>query len=103
MANAARGRYLVATSGCMDCHTPMKMGANGPEWDMSRMLSGHPDSLQMPPVPVLPEGPWLVISSAPAIGTLKTPRIVICARGVITTAASSARLAQRTAVRSIFI
>lgn len=64
VANAARGKYLVSTSGCMDCHTPMKMGANGPEWDMSRMLSGHPDSLQMPPVPALPEGPWLVISSA---------------------------------------
>ncbi len=64
VANAARGKYLVSTSGCMDCHTPMKMGANGPEWDMSRMLSGHPDSLQMPPVPALPEGPWLIVSSA---------------------------------------
>lgn len=61
---AARGKYLVATSGCMDCHTPMKMGANGPEPDMSRMLSGHPEALQMPPAPVLPEGPWLVVSSA---------------------------------------
>lgn len=64
VANAARGKYLVATSGCMDCHTPMKMGANGPEPDMSRMLAGHPEALQMPPVPALPQGPWLVISSA---------------------------------------
>jgi cytochrome c551/c552 len=63
-ANAARGKYLVSTSGCMDCHTPMKMGTNGPEWDMSRMLSGHPDSLQMPPAPTLPEGPWLIVSAA---------------------------------------
>jgi hypothetical protein len=63
-AKAARGKYLVATSGCMDCHTPMKMGANGPEPDMSRMLSGHPEALQMPPAPALPEGPWLVVSSA---------------------------------------
>ena len=31
---------------------------------MSRMLSGHPESLQMPPVPALPEGPWLIVSSA---------------------------------------
>lgn len=61
---AARGKYLVATAGCMDCHTPMKMGANGPEWDMSRMLAGHPEQLVMPPVPALPDGPWLVISSA---------------------------------------
>jgi uncharacterized membrane protein len=60
----ARGKYLVNTSGCHDCHTPFKMGEKGPEWDMSRMLSGHPQDLQMPPVPKLPEGPWLVVSSA---------------------------------------
>ena len=59
-----RGRYLVGTSGCMDCHTPMKMGANGPEWDMSRLLSGHPEGLAMPPVPKLPEGPWQMIAAA---------------------------------------
>ncbi len=61
---AARGKYLVDTSGCIDCHTPMKMGANGPEPDMSRHLSGHPESLKMPPPPVLPEGPWQVVSAA---------------------------------------
>jgi hypothetical protein len=61
---AARGKYLVATSGCMDCHTPWKMGASGPEPDMSRWLSGHPQDLKMPPVPALPAGPWLVISAA---------------------------------------
>jgi len=59
-----RGRYLVGTSGCMDCHTPMKAGPNGPEWDMSRLFSGHPEGLAMPPVPKLPEGPWLMIASA---------------------------------------
>ena len=41
----------------------MKPGKNGPEPDMSRMLSGHPAALQMPPAPKLPEGPWLVVSS----------------------------------------
>jgi len=61
---AARGKYLVSTSGCMDCHTPMKMGPNGPEWDLSRTLSGHPEDLKMPPVPALPPGPWLVVSGA---------------------------------------
>jgi mono/diheme cytochrome c family protein len=61
---AARGKYLVHTSGCMDCHTPFKMGANGPEWDMSRLLAGHPQELKMPPVPKLPEGPWLIVSAA---------------------------------------
>ncbi|HSW17031.1 MAG TPA: c-type cytochrome [Ramlibacter sp.] len=59
-----RGRYLLGTSGCMDCHTPMKMGANGPEWDFARLLSGHPEGLAMPPVPKLPEGSGLMIASA---------------------------------------
>lgn len=61
---AARGKCLVNTSGCHDCHTPFKLGANGPEPDMGRMLSGHPEALQMPPAPALPQGPWLVVSSA---------------------------------------
>ncbi len=61
---AVRGKYLVSTSGCMDCHTPFKMGEKGPEFDMSRLLSGHPQMLKMPPAPSLPEGPWLVVSSA---------------------------------------
>lgn len=59
----ARGKYLVTTSGCNDCHTPFKEGPNGAEPDMSRMLSGHPQDLIMPPAPLLPEGPWLVTSS----------------------------------------
>jgi cytochrome c553 len=36
------GEHLVTIGGCNDCHTPKKMGPNGPEDDMSRMLSGHP-------------------------------------------------------------
>lgn len=64
VAKVARGKYLVDTSGCHDCHTPMKMGPKGPEPDMSRMLSGHPEALVMPPVPKLPDGPWLVTSAA---------------------------------------
>ena len=59
-----RGQYLVNTGGCGDCHTPLKMGKTGPEPDASRLLSGHPQALKMPPVPKLPAGPWLVVSSA---------------------------------------
>jgi mono/diheme cytochrome c family protein len=55
-----RGRYLVDTGGCGDCHTPLKMGKNGPEPDLARLLSGHPEALKMPPAPKLPAGPWLV-------------------------------------------
>ncbi len=59
-----RGRYLVNTTGCADCHTPLKKGANGPEPDAARSFAGHPEGLVMPPVPALPSGPWQVVSSA---------------------------------------
>jgi hypothetical protein len=52
-----RGAYLTGIMGCHDCHTPMKMGPKGPEPDMSRMLSGHPEGLKMPPAPAL-QAPW---------------------------------------------
>ena len=48
-----RGEYLVSVLGCNDCHTPFEMGPNGPEPDMTRMLSGHPEDLVMPPPPDL--------------------------------------------------
>jgi mono/diheme cytochrome c family protein len=62
-ARVARGEYLVTIAGCHDCHTPFKMGANGPEPDMSRMLSGHPDSMKLPPPPS-PVGPWVMAVAA---------------------------------------
>ncbi len=40
------------------------MGKNGPEPDVARLLSGHPESLKMPPAPKLPAGPWLVAVAA---------------------------------------
>lgn len=56
----ARGEYLVMVGGCNDCHTPWIMGPNGPEPDLSRMLSGHPQDLAVgPQVAVPPEaGLW---------------------------------------------
>ena len=59
----ARGKYLVTVAGCNDCHTPWKVGPDGPEPDMSRMLSGHPQSFLLPPAPK-PEGPWIVATAA---------------------------------------
>ena len=47
MSPVKRGEYLVTIGGCNDCHTPMKMGANGPEPDMSRMLSGLPEDVKL--------------------------------------------------------
>lgn len=58
-AKVARGAYLVTIGGCNDCHTPWKMGPNGPEPDMSRELSGHPESMKMPPAPKAGQGPWV--------------------------------------------
>ena len=63
-AQIARGEYLVEIMGCHDCHTPAKMGPNGPEQDRSRALSGHPEQLVMPPAPALPPGPWVASIAA---------------------------------------
>src|ERR1043165_2102526 len=57
-ARVERGRQLVTFGGCNDCHTPLKMGAKGPEPDMSRALSGHPSQLVMGAPPQL-SGAWV--------------------------------------------
>ena len=57
-ARLAHGEYLVKTSGCDDCHTPWKMGDNGPEPDMSRRLMGHPAGLAVADLPGL-KAPWI--------------------------------------------
>jgi hypothetical protein len=59
-----RGAYIVKTRGCNDCHTPLKMGANGPEPDMERALTGHPESIVITEVPQIPAGPWMSVGSA---------------------------------------
>jgi hypothetical protein len=61
-----RGDYLVNTMGCTDCHTPLKMGPNGPEPDTDRFLSGHPATEKLPPPPA-PNASW--IASVSATGT----------------------------------
>ena len=57
-ARVDRGAYLVTMMGCNDCHTPWKMGAQGPEPDMTRALTGHPQDMVMPPPPAA-SGPWI--------------------------------------------
>ncbi len=63
---AARGQYLVTAMGCGDCHTPVKMGVNGPEPDVARLLSGHPAGA-LPAAPQ-PSGPWMVSMSVTGTG-----------------------------------
>ena len=58
-----RGQQVVQFGGCNDCHTPLKMGPKGPEPDMARMLSGHPESIVLPPPPPLTEA-WNNVVSA---------------------------------------
>jgi len=62
MSQVDRGKYLVNTAGCHDCHTPTKMGPNGPEPDMSRMLSGHPENVKVDK-PAKLDGPWMAAAS----------------------------------------
>jgi len=59
-----RGRYLVSILDCNACHTPFKLGPNGPEPDMARMLSGHPEQMKMGQPPVLGNGPWIWAGAA---------------------------------------
>jgi hypothetical protein len=59
---AARGRYLVDTLGCHDCHTPKKPGPDGPELDTSRLLSGHPEGSALPTPPAA-KGPWIAAAN----------------------------------------
>jgi hypothetical protein len=52
-----RGHMLVIGGGCHDCHTPKTMTPTGPQPDMSRMLSGHPESDKID-APFKPQGKW---------------------------------------------
>jgi hypothetical protein len=45
-----RGSYIVATSGCHDCHSPKIMTPRGPEPDPTRLLSGHNQNEKLPPL-----------------------------------------------------
>ncbi|APG61038.1 c-type cytochrome [Christiangramia salexigens] len=44
-----RGKYLVQTIGCHDCHSPKKMTERGPQEIPELALSGHPSNDTLPP------------------------------------------------------
>ena len=59
-----RGEQLINGGACHDCHTPKKFGPAGPEPDMSRNLSGHPqDDVITAPFKSDPKSPWQTHSS----------------------------------------
>jgi len=62
--SADRGRYLVASIGCADCHASKVFGPDGPEPDMTRFLAGHAENAELPPPPHLPVGPWMAMANA---------------------------------------
>jgi hypothetical protein len=47
-----KGQYLVTIMGCNDCHSPKKMGPQGPEIIPELMLSGYPADRPLPKVDV---------------------------------------------------
>ena len=57
-AQAKRGEYLVTTSLCHDCHTPLMNGPDGPAPDMKRALSGHPQDITIRQAANVQE-PWV--------------------------------------------
>jgi hypothetical protein len=67
---AARGKYLVSTMGCGDCHSPKIMTAHGPEADPALVLSGHPsgDSIVKIDKSILSKYVLFNASSTTAIG-----------------------------------
>jgi hypothetical protein len=57
-ARVKRGEYLVTTSLCHDCHTPLVNGPDGPTPDTNRALSGHPQDIAIGQPASLQE-PWV--------------------------------------------
>jgi hypothetical protein len=58
-----RGKYLVeAIAGCDDCHTPKKIRPDGPEPDMTRRMSGHPETAKLS-APPKPTGGWIALGN----------------------------------------
>jgi hypothetical protein len=49
-ALVARGEYLVTTTGCDDCHSPKKLGPQGPELIAELRLSGYQQNNTLPKV-----------------------------------------------------
>jgi Cytochrome c len=59
-----RGDFLVATMGCNDCHSPKRMGAQGPEVIPELMLSGYQAGKPLPEIDknALQKG-WLLLTA----------------------------------------
>lgn len=59
------GEYLVTILGCNDCHSPKRMGANGPEIIPELTLSGYPSDRPLGQVKKMPsqmDGHYLMLT-----------------------------------------
>ena len=63
-ARVERGQYLVTIGGCNDCHTPLKIGPKGPEPDVARRLSGHPETFSIANGTTTASSQWLMSMAA---------------------------------------
>jgi hypothetical protein len=55
---------LVIGGLCHDCHSPKKLGPKGPEPDMDKMLSGHPEGITVAaPYRPAAASPWAIAST----------------------------------------
>jgi mono/diheme cytochrome c family protein len=61
----ARGKYLVTTGGCGDCHTPKIYTSNGPVPDSTRRASGFQAEEKLPALDVkyVAPGNWVATES----------------------------------------
>jgi mono/diheme cytochrome c family protein len=61
----SRGKYLVTTGGCDDCHTPKIYTANGPVPDTTKRLSGFQQGEKLPALDVkyVAPGNWVATES----------------------------------------
>lgn len=57
-----KGQYLVTAMGCTDCHTPKKMGPQGPEPDPDLFLSGHPSKMPVGKIDTMVTKNWLLFN-----------------------------------------
>ena len=100
-SQAKYGAHIVSFSGCNDCHTPKKMSPQGPVFDTSLTLSGHPSQMPAPDVDrkemaskgliVTNDltswvGPWgisyaaNITSDSTGIGNWKEDQFILCIR-----------------------
>lgn len=69
----SRGQYLVTIGACHDCHSPKIFNEQGMSLDSTKLLSGHPSTAQLPPIPANAHQPGQWINMAPDLTAFVGP------------------------------